>query len=61
MSIVQIAKGVPVATFAIYIGFNAALLAIRILAVEDEGVKDKLEGYGRGGGFLPPCRLADCQ
>lgn len=47
MSIVQMPRGVPVAAVAINSGVNAVLLALRILAVEDESIREKLEGYRR--------------
>ena len=42
LSIVQMPKGVPVATVAIDNGINAALLAIRILAIYQSELKQKL-------------------
>ncbi len=45
LSVVQMPKGVPVATVAIDNAANAGLLAIRILAVTDEGLAAKLEKY----------------
>ena len=42
-SIVQMPAGIPVATVAIGNSRNAALLAIRILAIGDEGLSRKLE------------------
>lgn len=45
LSMVQMPKGVPVATVAINCGNNAALLAIQILALKDEGLKNKLRAY----------------
>ena len=47
LSIVQMPKGVPVATVAINNAANAGLLAIRILAASDEKLKDELEAYHR--------------
>lgn len=44
-SIVQMPAGIPVATVAIDNAHNAALLAVRILAVEDEVLADMLETY----------------
>ena len=46
-SIVQMPKGVPVATFAIGDGgaANAALFAIAMLAVNDKALADKLDAY----------------
>ena len=45
LSIVQMPKGVPVATVAINNATNAALLAVRILGVNDERIADELESY----------------
>jgi 5-(carboxyamino)imidazole ribonucleotide mutase len=45
LSIVQMPKGIPVATVAISNGENAGLLAIRILAAFDSGLQNKLEHY----------------
>lgn len=45
LSIVQMPKGVPVATVAINNATNAALLAVRILGVRDERLADELESY----------------
>ncbi len=47
LSIVQMPKGVPVATVAIGPAgaANAGLLAARILALHDPGVRDRLEAY----------------
>ena len=46
-SIVQMPKGVPVATFAIGTAgaANAALFAVAMLAVGDAGLRDKLEAF----------------
>ena len=46
-SIVQMPKGVPVATFAIGDGgaANAALFAVAMLAVNDKALADKLDAY----------------
>jgi phosphoribosylaminoimidazole carboxylase PurE protein len=44
-SIVQMPKGIPVATVAINGSANAALLALQILALNDEGLRDKLMLY----------------
>lgn len=43
LSIVQMPKGVPVATVAIDGARNAGLLAARILAVRDPGLRERLE------------------
>lgn len=45
LSIVQMPKGIPVATVAIGNGQNAGLLAIRILATTDSDLRVKLEKY----------------
>ena len=45
LSIVQMPKGVPVATVAIGGAENAALLALRILGVKDGGIREKLKAY----------------
>ncbi len=45
LSIVQMPRGVPVATMAINNSTNAALLAIRILAVSDADLQAKMDNY----------------
>lgn len=45
LSIVQMPKGVPVATVAIDQAFNAGLLAVQILSVKDKSLKTKLAEY----------------
>lgn len=45
LSIVQMPKGVPVATVAIGNAANAALLAVRILAASDVDIRDKVIKY----------------
>lgn len=45
LSMVQMPKGVPVATVAINGGDNAALLAIQILALSDKSLSQKLKDY----------------
>ena len=45
LSIVQMPRGVPVATVAINGATNAALLALRILAVSDADIAAKLEQH----------------
>ncbi|WP_352419366.1 5-(carboxyamino)imidazole ribonucleotide mutase [Proteiniborus sp.] len=45
LSIVQMPKGIPVATVAIDGGENAALLAIQILSIKYEELKEKLKEY----------------
>ena len=47
LSIVQMPRGVPVATMAIGAAgaMNAALLAARILALRDEALRERLEAY----------------
>ena len=45
LSIVQMPRGIPVATVAINNSTNAALLALRILSVANEDCRKKLEQY----------------
>ncbi|MGH3733376.1 MAG: 5-(carboxyamino)imidazole ribonucleotide mutase [Acidimicrobiales bacterium] len=45
LSIVQMPRGVPVATVAINGATNAGLLAMRILAISDDALADRLETY----------------
>lgn len=45
MSIVQMPKGVPVATVAINNSVNAGLLALRILATQDTSIKTAMLDY----------------
>lgn len=45
LSIVQMPRGVPVACVAVGNGVNAALLAARVLGVEDDTVRGRVEGY----------------
>jgi len=45
LSIVQMPRGIPVATVAIGNGENAALLAVEILALGDPGLAGRLEAY----------------
>jgi 5-(carboxyamino)imidazole ribonucleotide mutase len=45
LSIVQMPKGVPVATVAIDGARNAGLLAARILGASDEGVREQLKSF----------------
>jgi len=47
LSIVQMPTGVPVATVGIDGANNASLLAVEILALGDEGLRDKLLEYRR--------------
>lgn len=47
LSIVQMPYGVPVATVAIGNAKNAALLAIRILSLKHEELKEKLEKFSQ--------------
>ena len=44
-SIVQMPSGIPVATVAINGGANAALLAVKMLAISDDALLAKLEDY----------------
>lgn len=45
LSILQMPKGVPVATVAVNNSQNAALLALRILAVADQSLNEELEKF----------------
>lgn len=45
LSIVQMPKGIPVATVAIDNSYNGGLLALRMLALSDEALKTKLLKY----------------
>ena len=45
LSIVQMPRGIPVATVAINNSMNAALLAVRILATSDSKLSERLETY----------------
>lgn len=45
LSIVQMPKGVPVATVAIGNAWNAGILAAQILGVKDEGILDRVRNY----------------
>jgi 5-(carboxyamino)imidazole ribonucleotide mutase len=45
LSIVQMPRGVPVATVAINGAANAGLLALRVLATSSESLSDQLETY----------------
>lgn len=45
LSIVQMPKGIPVATVAIDNSDNAALLALRILGAHDTGIREKLKEH----------------
>lgn len=45
MSIVQMPKGIPVATVAINNSANAALLAVRMLSISDSSTHEKLQAY----------------
>ncbi|MBB2909657.1 5-(carboxyamino)imidazole ribonucleotide mutase [Streptosporangium becharense] len=47
LSIVQMPAGVPVATVAVGGARNAGLLAVRILAAADEGLRAKMEDFQR--------------
>ena len=48
LSIVQMPKGVPVATVAIDNAVNGGLLALQILATSDQGLQKKLQAYREG-------------
>ncbi|MEV4175177.1 5-(carboxyamino)imidazole ribonucleotide mutase [Nonomuraea sp. NPDC049709] len=45
LSIVQMPAGVPVATVAVGGARNAGLLAVRILAASDEGLRERMEEF----------------
>ncbi|MFC6887344.1 MULTISPECIES: 5-(carboxyamino)imidazole ribonucleotide mutase [Actinomadura] len=45
LSIVQMPAGVPVATVAVGAARNAGLLAVRILAASDEGLREKMSAF----------------
>jgi 5-(carboxyamino)imidazole ribonucleotide mutase len=45
LSIVQMPRGVPVATTAVNGARNAGLLAVRILAIDDAGLTAKMEDF----------------
>lgn len=45
LSIVQMPRGIPVATVAINNSMNAALLALRILAVTDTAIAEQMADY----------------
>jgi 5-(carboxyamino)imidazole ribonucleotide mutase len=47
LSIVQMPAGVPVATVGIGNARNAGLLAVRILAATDPGLRERMEGFQR--------------
>jgi 5-(carboxyamino)imidazole ribonucleotide mutase len=47
LSIVQMPKGVPVATVGIDNGQNAAYLALRILALSDSALHDRLQAHSK--------------
>ena len=49
LSTVQMPSGIPVATVAVDGATNAALLAIEMLAIEDEGLAQKLDEKRRSG------------
>ena len=48
LSTVQMPRGVPVATVAVGNGFNAALLAVQILAIYEKPLQRKLAAYKHG-------------
>jgi 5-(carboxyamino)imidazole ribonucleotide mutase len=45
LSIVQMPKGIPVATVAVGNATNAGLLAVRILATSDRALRERMEQY----------------
>ena len=48
LSIVQMPKGVPVATVAIDGAYNAGILAAQILGVKDSQLRDRVSEYKAG-------------
>ena len=48
LSIVQMPAGIPVATMAVDGSANAGLLAVRILALADPGLRDALRSHAAG-------------
>jgi 5-(carboxyamino)imidazole ribonucleotide mutase len=48
LSIVQMPAGVPVATVSIGNARNAGLLAVRILAAHDEGLRERMSAFQSG-------------
>ncbi|WP_106830371.1 5-(carboxyamino)imidazole ribonucleotide mutase [Parabacteroides pacaensis] len=48
LAIVQMPPGIPVATVGINASLNAGILAVQMLAVEDEALQEKLAGYKEG-------------
>lgn len=47
LSIVQMPSGIPVATVAIGNSANAALLAIRMLAIDDDAIRERMHDFQR--------------
>ncbi len=47
-AIVQMPPGIPVATVGINASLNAAILAVQMLALKDNGIAQKLEEYKAG-------------
>ncbi len=45
LSIVQMPKGIPVATVTIDLGFNAALMALQIMSIKYPTLKESLKLY----------------
>ena len=45
LSIVQMPPGIPVATVGINASMNAAILAIQILALKDDNIRERLANY----------------
>ncbi len=48
LAIVQMPPGIPVATVGIDASLNAAILAVQIMAIEDEQLQTKLKVYKEG-------------
>jgi 5-(carboxyamino)imidazole ribonucleotide mutase len=61
LSIVQMPAGVPVATVSVAGARNAGLLAVRILATCDDGLRDRMTGFQQQLGDLARGKNADLQ
>ena len=48
LSIIQMPPGIPVATVGVNGAQNAAILAVEMLALSDEGLADRLSAYKTG-------------
>ena len=45
LSMVQMPSGIPVATVGVNAADNAGILAVQMLALSDEAISEKLEGF----------------